>query len=59
MRAIKNQIEYNALCERIEVLLEVVGNDTPTTDRDFIELDIISDLVVDYEQMINPIEPLC
>ncbi|WP_121964641.1 XRE family transcriptional regulator [Myroides sp. N17-2] len=58
MRAIKNQIEYNALCERIEVLLEVVGNDTPTTDRDFIELDIISDLVVDYEQMNHPIEPL-
>ncbi|MCC9044134.1 XRE family transcriptional regulator [Myroides sp. M-43] len=59
MRAIRNQIEYNALCERIEVLLEVVGNDTPTMERDFIELDIISDLVVDYEQMIDLIEPLC
>ena len=42
--------QYNASCERIEELLQVVGNDTSTTDRNFIELDLLSGLVADYEK---------
>ncbi len=45
------------MLERIDALLEVVGNETPVTDRDFIELDLISDLVVEYEEIHYPVEP--
>jgi HTH-type transcriptional regulator/antitoxin HigA len=56
MGAIKNKTQYNATCKRIEELLAVVGNDTPTDDKDFIELDILSDLLADYEEAYLPIE---
>ena len=52
------QQQYNAACERIEELLQVVGNDTPSTDRNFIELDLLSDLVVIYEKEYYPIGKL-
>jgi HTH-type transcriptional regulator/antitoxin HigA len=42
--------QYDTACERIEELLKVTGNDTPVTDRNFIELDLLSDLVVEYEK---------
>jgi len=38
------------LLERIEELLRVVGNNTPAEDKNYVELDIISDLVVEYEE---------
>ncbi|MCL2727455.1 MAG: helix-turn-helix domain-containing protein [Bacteroidales bacterium] len=50
--------QYNAACERIEELLQVVGNETPSTDRKFIELDLLSDLVADYEKEHYPIGKL-
>lgn len=50
MRTIKTQKEYNAVCERIDDLLQVVGNDTPANDKNFIELDLLSDLVADFEE---------
>ena len=57
MGAIKNEIQYNATCKRIEELLQVVGNDTPVTDPSFIELNLLSDLVADYEEEHFPVEP--
>ncbi len=48
--------EYEALCIRIEELLKIVGNDTPTSDKNFIELDVISNLVADYEEVHYPVE---
>lgn len=39
---------------RIEELLKTVGNDTATDNKDFIELSLISDLAVDYEEAIMP-----
>jgi len=53
---IKNERQYNAACERIEELLKVVGNDTPTSDKNFIELDLLSDLVADYEEANYPVK---
>ena len=50
--------QYNAACERIEELLQVVDNDTLTTDRNFVELDLLSDLVADYEKEYYPIGKL-
>jgi HTH-type transcriptional regulator/antitoxin HigA len=53
---IKNERQYNVACERIEELLRVVGNDTPTSDKNFIELDLLSDLVADYEETHYPVK---
>lgn len=56
MRTIKTQKEYKAVCDRIEELLMDVNNDTPLNDRNFIELDLLSDLVADYEEINEPIQ---
>lgn len=55
MTKIKNKKEYQALCSRIDELLKIVGNDTPPENVDFIELNIISDIVADYEETYMPI----
>ena len=55
MRSIKTKKEYEVLCTRIDELLLVVGNDTPADDKDFIELDLLSDLVADYEEALIPV----
>ena len=52
---IKTEKQYNATCQRIEELLKIVGNDTPSDDKNFIELDLLSDLVVDYEETHYPV----
>ena len=44
-----------AACERINELLKVVNNDTPADDKNMLELDLISDLVADYEEEHSPI----
>ena len=49
---IKNEKQYNVACKRIEELLKIVGNDTPPDNPDFIELDLLSDLVADYEENV-------
>ncbi|WP_373709001.1 XRE family transcriptional regulator [Kaistella sp.] len=48
--------QYEVSCERIEELLQVVGNETSMNDKNFIELDFLSDLVADYEEKHFPIE---
>jgi len=56
---IKNEKQYDAACRRIEDLLKVVGNETPSNDVNFIELDLLSDLVADYEEVKYPVkEPI-
>ncbi len=56
MRTIKTKQEYNAVSQRIEELLELVNNKTPTNDKDFTELDLLSDLIADYEEVNEPIK---
>lgn len=55
MRTIKSKQEYKAVCERIEELLPQVSNDTKPSDKSYIELDLLSDLVADYEEVHEPI----
>lgn len=50
MTAIENEIQYNYALKRIEELLKVVDNDTPTNDKNSIELVLLSNLVADYEE---------
>ncbi len=55
MAKIKSIEQYKVACERVEVLLKTVGNDTPIGDKNFLELDMISDLVADYEEEHFPV----
>lgn len=48
--------QYKVACERIEELLKIVGNETSENDKNYIELDFLSDLVVEYEEKNFPIE---
>ena len=48
--------QYEVSCERIEELLKVVGNETSQNDKNFIQLDFLSDLVADYEEKNFPVE---
>jgi HTH-type transcriptional regulator/antitoxin HigA len=53
---IKTEKQYIAACARIEELLQTVGNDTPSDSKDFMELDLLSDLVADYEESKYPVK---
>jgi HTH-type transcriptional regulator/antitoxin HigA len=53
---IKTEKQYSAACTRIEELLQTVGNDTSSDGKDFIELDLLSDLVADYEESKYPVK---
>ena len=55
MVQIKSEKQYKAACERINELLKIVSNDTPADDKNMLELDLISDLVADYEEEQYPI----
>ena len=56
MAKIKTLRQYKAACERVEELLSVVNNNTSEDDKNYIELDLISDLVADYEETYFPIK---
>ncbi len=43
--------QYQVAMERISELVKVVDNYTPTTDRNYIELMMLSDLVEEYENI--------
>ena len=45
MAKIKNEAAYRAALDRIEELLPLVNDDTPKTDKNYLELDMISDMV--------------
>ena len=42
MAHIKNEMQYHAACDRINELLKVVTNETPTDDKNLLELDMLS-----------------
>ncbi|WP_172914656.1 MULTISPECIES: helix-turn-helix domain-containing protein [Capnocytophaga] len=52
---IQNEIQYKAVMQRIDQLLDLVGNETPPTDPNFIELDLLSEWVEHYESIHYPI----
>ena len=53
---IKNETQYNAIMKRIDQLLEVVDDNTPEDNPDYIELMLLTDLVESYEVEHYPIE---
>lgn len=56
MTKIKDKAEYEVLKERIEELLVTVDNETPEYDKKLIELNLISNLVADYEEEYFPVK---
>jgi len=55
MKLIDNQTEYEAIMARVDELVEIVNDNTPPTDKNYIELDFLADLVVAYEKEHYPI----
>ena len=55
MAMIQNQIAYKATMARIEELLPLVDDNTPANDRNLIELDLLSALIEEYEDVHYPI----
>lgn len=55
MAQIKSEAAYKAALKRIDELLPLVNDDTPTDDKNYLELDMISDMVEEYEDVHYPI----
>ena len=55
MAQIKSEAAYRAALKRIDELLPLVNDDTPTDDKNYLELDMISDMVEEYEDVHYPI----
>lgn len=56
MTRIENETQYSAVMERVEELLQIVGEETPSDDRNSIELVLLSNLVADYEDVHYPVK---
>ncbi|MCQ2348614.1 MAG: helix-turn-helix domain-containing protein [Paludibacteraceae bacterium] len=55
MAQIKNEVAYKAALARIDALLPLVSDETPMTDSNLLELEMLSDMVVEYEDVHYPI----
>ncbi|MDO5130759.1 MAG: XRE family transcriptional regulator [Prevotellaceae bacterium] len=55
MAHIKNEAAYRVALQRIDELLPLVDDETPTSDKNYIELDMLSDMVEEYEEIHYPI----
>jgi HTH-type transcriptional regulator/antitoxin HigA len=52
---IKNEEQYRVLLKRVDELMDIVNEDTPKNDPDFVELDLLADLVEEYEIYCYPV----
>lgn len=55
MTELMNEQQYEVAMHRIEELLPLVDDNTATSDRNYIELEMLSDLVAEYEEVYYPI----
>ena len=56
MAQIKNEAAYRVALQRIDELLPLVNDEIPTSDKNYIELDMLSDMVEEYEEKHYPIQ---
>ncbi len=56
MAKINTEIQYEKALERIDELLQHVDNQTSENDKNYIELDLLSDLVAEYEEGYYPVQ---
>ena len=55
MAKIKNEAEYLAALKRVEQVEELVDDDDPMMDDNAMELDVLVDLIEEYEDAHYPI----
>lgn len=56
MAKITTKTAYDATMERIEELLPLVNDNTPSSDKNAIELDLLTAMVEEYEEEHYPIK---
>ena len=56
MAQIKSEKAYRAALKRIDELLPVTGDEANSSDPNMLELEMLSDMVYEYEQVHYPIE---
>lgn len=56
MARIENENQYQATMARIEELLPIVKEETPATDKNSVELVLLSNLVADYDEEHFPVK---
>ncbi|MDD4637206.1 MAG: XRE family transcriptional regulator [Bacteroidales bacterium] len=56
MAKITTETAYKAAMERIEELLPLIDENTPSDDKNLIELELLSNLVADYDDEHYPIK---
>ena len=56
MAKIKDEKQYQIILKRVEALMDIVKEDTPPSDPDFVELDLLADLAEEYEMEHYPVE---
>lgn len=56
MAKITTKTAYDATMERIEELLPLMNDNTPASDKNAIELDLLSAMVEEYEEEHYPIK---
>ncbi len=55
MAQIKSEAAYRAALKRIDALLSITGDDASRFDPNLLELEMLSDMVYEYEQIHYPI----
>ena len=49
MAKIKDENQYQIILKRLEELINIVTEETPSSDPNFAELDLLADLAEEYE----------
>jgi len=49
MAKIKDENQYQIILKRLEELMDIVTEETPSSDPNFVELDLLADLAEEYE----------
>jgi HTH-type transcriptional regulator/antitoxin HigA len=55
MAKIKDENQYQIILKRVEELMEIVAEETPANDPNFVELDLLADLAEEYEMEHYPV----
>jgi HTH-type transcriptional regulator/antitoxin HigA len=55
MAKIKDENQYQIILKRVEELMDIVTEETPSSDPYFVELDLLADLAEEYEMEHYPV----
>ena len=55
MAKIKDENKYRIILKRVEELMDIVTEDTPSSDPNYVELDLLADLAEEYEMEHYPV----